>query len=45
MENEKDKTDSSTNKNMIYTQIAGGAVGIVIGSVVLIWILRKILKK
>lgn len=45
MEEEKDKTEGSTNKRAIYTTIAGGVAGIVIGSVIWVWLLRRILKK
>lgn len=45
MEEEKNKTEGGTNKRAIYTTIAGGAAGILIGSVIWIWLLRRILKK
>jgi len=45
MAEEKNTTENGTNKKAIYTQITGGAVGIIIGSVILIWLLRKIANK
>ena len=45
MEEAKDKIEGGTDKKAIYTQIAGGAAGIIIGAVIWIWLLRKILKK
>ena len=45
MAEEKEKTEETPNKRAIYTTIAGGVAGIVIGSVIWVWLLRRILKK
>jgi hypothetical protein len=46
MKDDKEQTEGgSNNKAAVYGNIAGGAVGIIVGSVILIWLLRKILKK
>ena len=45
MEEKKDTTEGGTDKKAIYTQIGGGVVGIFIGSVILVWLLRNVLKK
>lgn len=45
MEQDKDKSEQGGNKAAIYGSIAGGVVGIIIGSVIWVWFLRKILKK
>jgi hypothetical protein len=44
MNEDKDKTEQGSSKAAIYSSIAGGFIGIAIGSVILVWLLRKVLK-